>query len=101
VTVTNLLIFMLVSQILVAAYLLYSFNDVERESRRRQNSVKTHVDRQIAELERRLATGAFRSPDEINRVIAADMDDDMDQRRAPRRPHVRVPPVTPTPGARA
>jgi hypothetical protein len=97
VTVTNLLIFMLVSQIILAAYLLYSFNDVERESRRRQNGVKAHIARQFAELERRIATGTFRSPEELNRVIAADRDE-LDVSRP--RPNVRVPPAA-TPGARA
>jgi len=99
VTVTNLLIFMLVSQIVLAAYLLYSFNDVERESRRRTRSVKAHLARQIADLERRLATGTFRSPEELDRVVAMDVEDEKPAVR--RRPAVQVPPVNPAPRARA
>jgi len=99
VTVTNLMLFMLVSQILLAGYLLYSFNDVERESRRRQDSVKAHVTRQVAELERRLATGTFRSPEELNRLITADTEV-LDDRRSARRPGAAVAPGEPIPRTR-
>ncbi len=53
-TITALLAFMVLSQIALAGYLLYSFNDVERESRKRNADMKTHIDSGLAELERRL-----------------------------------------------
>jgi hypothetical protein len=53
-TVTALMIFVLVSQVLVAGYLLYSFNDVEREARKRNADLRAHIDRVVADLESRL-----------------------------------------------
>ncbi len=51
------MIFMLVSQVLVAGYLLYSFNDVEREARKRTADLRAHIDRVVADLESRLRDG--------------------------------------------
>ena len=56
-TVATLMIFVLVSQILVAGYLLYSFNDVEREARKRNADLRAHIDRVVADLESRLREG--------------------------------------------
>jgi hypothetical protein len=53
-TVSALMIFVLVSQVLVAGYLLYSFNDVEREARKRNADLRAHIDRVCADLESRL-----------------------------------------------
>jgi hypothetical protein len=66
----DLMAFMLFSQIAIAAYLLYSFSDQEREGRRRSNEAIAHVERLLAELEKRLATGTFRTADELDGVIA-------------------------------
>jgi ribosome-associated translation inhibitor RaiA len=57
-TITALLVFMVLSQIAMAAYLLYTFNDVEREARKRNADMRAHIDSAIAELERRLNGGA-------------------------------------------
>ena len=56
-TVTALMIFLLVSQLLVTGYLLYSFNDVEREARKRNADMRAHIDRVVADLESRLREG--------------------------------------------
>lgn len=53
-TITALLTFMVVSQIVVVGYLLYSFNDVERESRKRNADMRAHIDAALADLEQRL-----------------------------------------------
>ena len=60
VTLNTLMIFVLVSQLLVAGYLLYSFNDVEREARKRNADMRAHIDRVIADLESRLRDGGAR-----------------------------------------
>jgi hypothetical protein len=52
-----LVIVLLISQLLVAGYLLYSFNDVEREARKRNADMRAHIDRVIADLESRLRDG--------------------------------------------
>jgi hypothetical protein len=66
----DLMAFMLFSQIAIAALVLYSFLDQEREARRRTEAVFAHVEKLVAELEQRLASGMFRTPDELDRVIA-------------------------------
>jgi hypothetical protein len=43
-TVTALMVFILVSQICMFGYLLYSFNDIERESRKRMADLRAHID---------------------------------------------------------
>jgi hypothetical protein len=53
-TVTALMIFVLISQVLIAGYLLYSFNDAEREARKRTADLRAHIDRCITDLESRL-----------------------------------------------
>lgn len=53
-TLNTLLIFMVVSQIAMSAYLLYSFNTIERASRRRHEALAAHVDEALADLESRL-----------------------------------------------
>lgn len=66
----DLMAFMLFSQLAIAAYLLYSFIDQERASRRRTNAMLAHVERLFAELEKRLATGSFRTAEELEGIIA-------------------------------
>jgi hypothetical protein len=66
----DLMAFMLFSQIAIAAMVLYSFVDQEREARRRSEALSAHVERLLAELEMRLAVGSFRTADELDRVIA-------------------------------
>lgn len=58
-TLNALLAFMVISQIAVSAYLLYSFNTIERASRRRHELLAAHVDESLAALESRL-TGVVR-----------------------------------------
>jgi hypothetical protein len=53
-TVTALMIFMVISQICVLAYLLYSFNDVERGARKRMADLRAHIDSVCNDLEGRL-----------------------------------------------
>jgi hypothetical protein len=67
----DLMAFMLFSQIAMAALVLYSFVVQERESRRRTETVVSHLERLLAELEKRTASGTFRTADELDRVIAA------------------------------
>jgi type II secretory pathway component PulJ len=69
--VVDLMAFMLFSQIAIAALVLYSFLDQEREARRRTNAVFAQLEKLMAELEKRIAAGSFRSPDELDRLIAA------------------------------
>jgi hypothetical protein len=69
--VVDLMAFMLFSQIAIAALVLYSFLDQEREARRRTDAVFAHVEKLMAELEKRIAAGTFRSPEELDRVVAA------------------------------
>ena len=52
-TITALLFFMVCSQIALAAYLLYSFNDVEREARKRNADMREFINATLAKLERR------------------------------------------------
>jgi hypothetical protein len=59
-TLNALLAFMVISQIAVSAYLLYSFNTIERASKRRHDALAGHMDDAFAELESRL-TGVPRS----------------------------------------
>jgi hypothetical protein len=61
-SMTALLIFMVISQIALAGYLLYSFNDVEREARKRNAAMKAHFDAALAELEKRLRNEAAPRP---------------------------------------
>jgi len=53
-TIIVLLTFMTVSQIAIAAYLLYMFNDVEREARKRNAEFRAYIDASISGLEQRL-----------------------------------------------
>jgi len=69
-TITALMIFLLVSQLLVTGYLLYSFNDVEREARKRNADLRAHIDRVVADLESRLRDGSS-VRDEASRKRAA------------------------------
>jgi len=50
-----LLIVMAVSQVATAAYLLYMFNDVEREARKRNAEFRAYLDSSLNGLEQRLA----------------------------------------------
>ena len=67
-TMAGLLIFMAISQIVVAGYLLYSFNDVERESRKRTADLRAHFDAGLLELERRLNGSASTPPRKVTAV---------------------------------
>jgi hypothetical protein len=57
-SMTALIVFLVISQIVLAGYLLYSFNDVEREARKRNAAMKAHFDAALAELERKLRNEA-------------------------------------------
>ena len=69
-TITALVIIVLVSQVCVAGYLLYSFNDVEREARKRNADMRAHIDRVIADLESRLRDAGLRDSAEVARKRA-------------------------------
>jgi hypothetical protein len=58
-TLNSLLTFMVISQIAVSAYLLYSFNTIERASRRRHEALAAHIDQALSAMEGRL-TGSPR-----------------------------------------
>lgn len=49
-TVTALMFFILVSQICMFGYLLYSFNDAEREARKRMADLRAHIDAVCSDL---------------------------------------------------
>jgi isocitrate lyase len=66
----DLMAFMLFSQIVLAGLVIYSFLDQEREARKRTNAMFAQMEKLLAELEKRLASGMFRTPDELDRVIA-------------------------------
>jgi hypothetical protein len=69
-TIGTLMIFVLVSQVLVAGYLLYSFNDVEREARKRTADLRAHIDSVLADLESRLREGgSVRDVPAIKRAV--------------------------------
>ena len=69
-TLTALTIFVLISQILAAGYMLYSFNDVEREARKRNADLRAHIDRVIADLESRLReSGGMRDEPSRKRAL--------------------------------
>ncbi|MEJ1960158.1 MAG: hypothetical protein WDO56_00845 [Gammaproteobacteria bacterium] len=70
-TITTLMIFVLISQVCGAAYLLYSLNDMEREARKRNADLRAHIDSVIADLESRLRDGAVRAEVEATRRRAA------------------------------
>jgi hypothetical protein len=53
-SVTALMIFVLISQVLIGGYLLYCFNAVEREARKRSADLRAHIDRCITDLESRI-----------------------------------------------
>ena len=53
-TVTALMVFMVISQICVLGYLLYSFNDVEKGARKRMADLRAHIDAVCNDLESRL-----------------------------------------------
>jgi hypothetical protein len=57
-TIMVLLVFMAISQIAIAAYLLYMFNDVEREARRRNAEFRAYIDASLSGLEQRLSGGS-------------------------------------------
>jgi hypothetical protein len=59
-TITALMLFVLISQLVLAGYLLYSFNDVEREARKRNADLRAHIDRVVADLESRLRDATMR-----------------------------------------
>jgi len=69
-TITALMIFVLISQVILAGYLLYSFNDVEREARKRNADLRAHIDRVVTDLESRLRDGALRDNAEVARKRA-------------------------------
>lgn len=54
-TILGLLVCMAFSQVAIAAYLLYMFNDVEREARKRNVEFRAYIDATINGLEQRLS----------------------------------------------
>jgi hypothetical protein len=54
-TPNTLLTFMVFSQIAVSAYLLYSFNTIDRASRSRHQALIAHLDKVLADMEGRLS----------------------------------------------
>lgn len=57
-SIAGLLVFMVLSQIAMAGYMLYSFNSMERGARQRNTDMRAYLEAQIADLERRLNGGA-------------------------------------------
>ena len=55
--------------ILVAGYLLYSFNDVEREARKRNADLRAHIDRVVADLESRMRDGGVQDEPARKRAV--------------------------------
>ena len=53
-TINALLAFMVLSQIAVAAYLLYSFNTLERAAEKRNGEMRKFLEGYVADLEQRL-----------------------------------------------
>jgi hypothetical protein len=53
-SINALLAFMVLSQIALAAYLLYSFNTLERAAEKRNGEMRKFLDGYVADLERRL-----------------------------------------------
>jgi predicted component of type VI protein secretion system len=54
-TLNTLLTFIVISQIVMAAYLLYSFNTIERASKRRHDALAAHIDQALVRMEARLS----------------------------------------------
>jgi len=54
-SITALLMVMTASQVAIAAYLLYMFNDVEREAHKRNAEFRAYLDASLNGLEQRLA----------------------------------------------
>lgn len=61
-SINALLAFMVLSQIALAAYLLYSFNTLERAAEKRNGEMRKFLDGYVADLERRLSGGAGLPP---------------------------------------
>jgi hypothetical protein len=57
-TITALLVFMVLSQIAMAGSMLYSFNSMAREARKRDADMRAYIEAQTADLERRLSGSA-------------------------------------------
>jgi hypothetical protein len=53
-TITALLVFMVLSQMALAGYLLYSVNDMEREARKRNADMRAFIESSLADFEKRL-----------------------------------------------
>ncbi|MEJ0037526.1 MAG: hypothetical protein WDO68_15860 [Gammaproteobacteria bacterium] len=69
-TLTALMIFVLISQVLAMGYLLYSFNGVEREARKRTADLRAHIDRVVGDLESRLReTGGVKDEPARKRAV--------------------------------
>jgi hypothetical protein len=56
-TITALLVFMVLSQIAMAGYLLYSFNSLERGARQRNADMRADFAAALADFEQRLKGG--------------------------------------------
>lgn len=54
-SINALLAFMVLSQIALAAYLLYSFNTLERAAEKRNGEMRKFLDAYVQDLERRLS----------------------------------------------
>lgn len=70
----DLMAFMLFSQIVLAGLVVYSFLDQEREARKRTNAMMAVLERLLAEFEKRAATGQYRSGEELDRIIARNVE---------------------------
>lgn len=53
-TIMVLVLCAAISQVAIAAYLLYMFNDVEREARKRNAEFRAYLDASLSGLEQRL-----------------------------------------------
>jgi hypothetical protein len=53
-SIMGLLLFMTVSQVATAAYLLYMFNDVEREARKRNADLRAYLESRLGLAEPRV-----------------------------------------------
>jgi hypothetical protein len=64
------MIFVLISQVLIGGYLLYCFNAVEREARKRNADLRAHIDRCVMDLESRLRdSGSVRDEQARKRAL--------------------------------
>jgi hypothetical protein len=61
-SIMGLLFFMAVSQVATAAYLLYMFNDVDRQARKRNAELRTYLESRLGLAEPRVTSKADAVP---------------------------------------